>query len=368
MNAPYLNLSARPKSVTVIGAGNIGSHLLPLVARMPAVGCVTIVDHDSYEEKNLVSQSISPADVGRPKASVQAARLLAIRPQLHVTPVVDRVENVPPGALRADVLLGCLDSRRSRRIVSSLAWRLGVPLIDAGVLPDGLLARIQVYRPDPANACLECAWDDGDYRAEQEDFSCDGKLVEPAATNAPCCLGALAAAMQAIELVKILAGDWVHVAAGSEVLLDACFHRHFVTRLPRNPACRFDHRTFAVRELRRSPDSLTLADLFATGSDVLRVEGQRFVRQWACASCQTAKDIFGLSDRIADSLTCPECGQRMRAIGFQTFNQLSAADVPDGLLTAPLSTLGFRAGDFLTGSDGSGEAHFEIINPPICQP
>jgi len=352
----------------VIGAGNIGSHLLPLVGRMPMVGRVTIVDHDSYEEKNLVSQSITPSDVGQPKAAVQARRLRDIDPRLRVTPIVERIENVPLGAFRADVLLGCLDSRLSRRIASGIAWRLGMPFIDAGVQPDGMLARIQVYRPGSTGACLECMWDDQDYRAEQESFACDGARIEAAPTNAPGCLGALAAALQAVELEKILAGDWAHVATGCEVLIDATSHRHFVTRLPRNPACRFDHRTFVAREFRGTPGVLTLTDLFALGSGFLGVEGQQFARQWACPACQTTREVFGLRDRLAASVTCPECGRGMRAIGFLMLDRLSAADVPDGLLSAPLSSLGFRGGDIFSGEVSGDEAHFEIIDPTVFEP
>lgn len=363
MSAPTSFLQALPGSVAIIGAGNIGSQLLPLVARMSAVACVTIVDHDSYEEKNLASQAITPADVGRPKAVVQAERLRAINPKLRVTALVDRVENVPAGALRAAVVVGCLDSRGSRRFVNRIAWRLGVPFVDAGVQPDGMLARVHVYRPEPAGVCLECLWNDEDYAAERARFACDGTLTEAAPTNAPVSLGALAAALQAVEVEKILAGDWARVAVGHEVLLDAKHHRHFLTRLPRNGECRFDHRTVAVREFSGAPETLTLADLLGPEAGELRVEGQVFASQWACAACQAARAAFGLRDRLAGAVPCPQCGSAMRAIGFQTLDRLSAADVPAGWLSTPLTTLGFRRGDIFSTAGCGGEQHHEISAP-----
>ena len=368
MSTANSNLQPQPRSVTVIGAGNIGSQLLPLVARMPTVGSVTIVDHDFYEEKNLVSQSITPADVGKPKADVQAARLREINPRLRVTPIVARVENVPMGALRADVFAGCLDSRRARRFLSRIAWRLGAPIVDAGVQADGMLARVHVYQPGPACACLECLWDEQDYHAEHESFACDGTLIESAPTNAPGSLGALAAAMQAIELEKILARDWERVAIGSEVLIDAKFHRHFLTRLPRNADCRFDHRTLAVRQFFGAPSRLTLAELFRPDAGILRVEGHSFASQWACGACQTAKELFGLRDRIAGSVACPKCGNGMRAIGFHTLDRLSVADVPARAMSAPLSTLGFQAGDIFSTANDRTETHFEITTPTGAKP
>ena len=55
------------KSVTLIGAGgNIGSHLVPHLGRMPGVERITLVDRDIYEERNLFSQDILPGDIARP--------------------------------------------------------------------------------------------------------------------------------------------------------------------------------------------------------------------------------------------------------------------------------------------------------------
>jgi tRNA A37 threonylcarbamoyladenosine dehydratase len=104
------------KSVTLIGAGgNIGSHLVPHLGRMPGIQKVTLVDRDIYEERNLISQDILADDIDKPKAHVQASRLRAINPNLHVTPIVGAVENLPLGILRSDVVLTALDSRRSRQ-------------------------------------------------------------------------------------------------------------------------------------------------------------------------------------------------------------------------------------------------------------
>ncbi len=351
------------KSVAVIGAGNIGSHLLPLIARMPAVGRVTIVDFDSYEEGNLASQDITRADIGLPKAIRQMVRLRAIHPRLAVVPVVARVEAVPLGALRADVIAACLDSRAARRTVNRIACRLGVPFVDSGVHADGMLARVNVYRPGGENVCLECLWEESDYQAERESYACDGSRIAAAPSHSPSSLGALAAALQAIEVEKILAGDWERAACGSEVLIDANSHRHFVTKLPRNRACRFDHRTFSARALAGPPSALTLADVFGRGAASIHFEGQPFARQWACGSCRTSAEFFGLRDRIAGGAVCPQCGGAMRAIGFHSLERLSPQDVPAAAITAPLSNLGFRTGDVFGAVVDGTEAHFEITEP-----
>ena len=205
--------------VVIVGAGgNIGSHLVPHLARMRQVDRVTLIDRDVYEARNVYAQDITPRDVGKPKAVVQARRLRRIRPSLHVEAISDAVERIPMGTLRSDVILSCLDSRISRQQVSQFAWRLGIPLIDAGVEAGGLLARVNVYVPGRDTPCLECAWDDRDYDALEQTYPCLGH-AEVAATNAPSSLGSLAASLQAIECLKLLDGRADQAVVGKQVLL-----------------------------------------------------------------------------------------------------------------------------------------------------
>ena len=167
------------KSVTVIGpGGNIGSHLVAHLARMPEVEHVTLIDCDTYETKNIRSQDIAPADVGKPKVLVQGRRLSHINPATRIVAIVDRVQDRGLGDLRGDVILCCLDSRESRRWVNEAAWRLAVPMIDAGVEPGGLLVRIEVFVPATGNSpCLECGWDDQDYALLEQTFTQLGARV-----------------------------------------------------------------------------------------------------------------------------------------------------------------------------------------------
>ena len=69
------------RSVVVVGAGgNIGSHLVPHLARMQLLDSVTLIDNDVYEASNLQTQDVTPRDVGKRKTAVQARRLKRIRP------------------------------------------------------------------------------------------------------------------------------------------------------------------------------------------------------------------------------------------------------------------------------------------------
>lgn len=353
------------RSVVVVGAGNIGSHVLPLIGRMPEVGSITIIDNDVYEPKNLPGQHISEGDFGKSKAHTQAQRMRGLNAHLRTWAIAENVENVPPGNLRGDVILGCLDSRESRRVVHQVAWQLGVPFIDAGVEPDGLLARVNVYRPGPNNPCMECAWDHGDYELLEQRHACASDRETPAPTNAPASLGALAAALQAIECQKILACDWAHVAVGRQVLVDAATHRHFVTGFRRNPHCRFNHLSIEVEPVACDGPLSALFELgrerLGSGEVTLGVLNKRFVRELACLDCLTSIDTFCLEGRVRR--LCRKCDEQMQPVGMSMLVRMSVEDASSAVMAGPLGQLGFRTGDILTFSNTNTELHFEISKP-----
>jgi adenylyltransferase/sulfurtransferase len=355
----------------VVGAGgNTGSHLVPHLGRMRSVERVTLIDPDVYEAANLLTQDITQSDVGRRKASVQSGRLKRINPRLHVKAIAERVERVPLGLLRADVILACLDSRRSRAYVNQAAWRLGVPWIDTGVEASGLLARVNVYVPAAECACLECGWDDEDYRLLEQAYPCQGFSEQTFSTNAPSSLGALAASLQAMECAKVLSGNLEQAAIGQQVLISAANHKHYVTNYRRNPACRFyDHETWSIKRLRERPGELTVRQAIELGKSVeraggprgLRVEGNPFVRRLTCAGCGRTRGLLRLQGRLrAGDERCVRCNQRMVASGRDLSERLEMATLPEKVLARSLHSLGFRAGDVFSVGNRAAEQHFEI--------
>ena len=59
--------------IALVGGGVIGSHAAPLIARIPGVTSMLLIDGDTYSQSNLRSQAIMPTDVGRAKVDVLAA-------------------------------------------------------------------------------------------------------------------------------------------------------------------------------------------------------------------------------------------------------------------------------------------------------
>jgi molybdopterin/thiamine biosynthesis adenylyltransferase len=356
--------------VIVIGAGTIGSHVLPHVARMAGVRRVTIVDRDRYDQSNLRAQGILRTDVGKSKAQAQARRLRQIDATLDVRAFHKPVEDLPLGWLRGDVILACLDSRRARMVVNQAAWRIGVPWINAGVDATESLARVQVFLPAEDASCLECAWDARDYELVEQDYPCQDAAAPPD-TGASSALGAVAAALQALECEKLLSGDRLHLLAGRDVLLDIKHHRHYVTRFTRNPACRMpDHAGWSIAPYDGDPASTTLADLIALTSTLrgaarsvrVGVAGQRFAMSLTCVRCRQRLPVARVhrGEGRGGGQPCRACGGALAASGFDMFDQVALEELPEYARSRSLTELGLLPGDILVCSTPEVEAHIEL--------
>jgi adenylyltransferase/sulfurtransferase len=219
--------------VLIAGLGNIGSPLAALLSRL-GVGHLRLIDRDRVEAKNVATQEYRPEDVGRFKAEVLAERLTGCE-ALSLD-----LEDMPLGFADVDLILGALDSRRARQLlISEIAWPVGIPVIDGGV-GEGWKGRVQVFMPGDQTACLECTWGEEDYRRLVEEYPCvPGGSVEVPATGAPAFVGASVASLMVAEAVKLLNGE--KPEASQEIAFDLMHRRHLVTRLRRNPRCRFGH-------------------------------------------------------------------------------------------------------------------------------
>jgi molybdopterin/thiamine biosynthesis adenylyltransferase len=248
------------KSVLVAGAGNIGSHLAPLLLRA-GVKLLRIVDRDVVEAKNLTNQDFRRPDVGRPKAEVLAERLREGQHDATVEAVVGDLDQLPLGLFDVDLICGGLDSQRARQtLVSEIAWPLGKPVVDGGV-GEGWLGRVQVFVPGTATACLECGWGSADYQRLVEEYPCHpGETFHAPATQSPAFSGAVVAGLMAAEGVRLLDGSADQESR--EIAFDLTHRRFLVSRLRRAVKCRFDHAVVGERlPLRHSFASATVGDV-----------------------------------------------------------------------------------------------------------
>ncbi|MBX3193900.1 MAG: ThiF family adenylyltransferase [Microbacteriaceae bacterium] len=182
--------------VVVVGAGGLGSALLPALAAA-GVGELTIVDDDTVDASNLHRQTLfTPSDVGRPKVDAAADALARIAPD---TVVHARHERFAPGAtfdllLDADLLADGTDNRPTRYLANDAAAIRGIPLVWGSALR---------YSGQVGVAWDERGVDFRDLLPEDPDAD-GGDTCEIEGVLPTVC--AVIGAMMASEVIKLLTG------------------------------------------------------------------------------------------------------------------------------------------------------------------
>lgn len=118
-------------SVTVIGAGGLGSALLPLLAGA-GVGRISIVDPDHVEVTNLHRQTLyTMQELGRAKAAAAAAALQRLNPAIELAAHVVAVDpaNADAFVRDADIVVDAADRFAVSYLLSDACVRQGKPLV-----------------------------------------------------------------------------------------------------------------------------------------------------------------------------------------------------------------------------------------------
>ena len=211
--------------VVVVGAGGIGSALLPALAGA-GVGHLTVIDDDRVELSNLQRQPLYSADqVGQRKAHL-AARFVGKRnPHIEVRTVADRIDGDNAGAILSghDLIVDGTDNFATRLAVSDAAVRLGIPLISAAA--QQFQGQVALFRGKPCYRCFV-----GDAFDADDCDSCAELGVLGALTGT---VGNFAALMAIREIVGIGPDS-----AGTLHLLDGLSLSWRAIRLTADPSCR----------------------------------------------------------------------------------------------------------------------------------
>ena len=216
-------------SVAIIGAGGIGSAVIPALAGA-GVGRLTIIDDDTVDRTNLQRQPIFRDDqVGRSKAALAADFVRALNPHVDGAAIQQRLTAENAESLLAGhalIIDGC-DNFATRLIVGDTLTRLHIPLVSAAAVQfQGQVALFRGWEAD--KPCYRCFvgdafdTDDCDTCAEQ------GVLGALTAT-----VGSFATLMA----IRVIAGIGEDVA-GSLFLFDGVKLDWRKIRLPKDPNCR----------------------------------------------------------------------------------------------------------------------------------
>ena len=141
-------------SIAVIGAGGIGSGVLPALAGA-GIGRLTIIDGDMVDSSNLHRQTIfREEDVGRSKAECATAFVAALNHFVEVHPVAVRLNRDNATALLAGhrLVIDGSDNFATRLAVGDTCVALGVPLVSAAAIQ--FQGQVGLFEGKPCYRCF----------------------------------------------------------------------------------------------------------------------------------------------------------------------------------------------------------------------
>ena len=148
----------KPKLVTIVGLGSIGSVGAEALASY-GIGHLALVDPERLQGRNFARHRAKRRDHGRRKVNAVADILAERDPLLDVetfpVDVGGTADVMRPLFQRSDLILCCSDGARSRRVVNHLAWWAGKPVIMASVAEFGAYGEILRLLPG-RSGCYLC--------------------------------------------------------------------------------------------------------------------------------------------------------------------------------------------------------------------
>jgi len=141
-------------SVAVIGAGGIGSAVIPALAGV-GLGQVTIVDDDVVELGNLHRQPLfRERDAGYSKADLALQFVQRLNHFVKATPVQAHIGAENAGELLSghDLVIDGSDNFATRLAVSDACVALGIPLLSAAAVQ--FQGQVGLFRGQPCYRCF----------------------------------------------------------------------------------------------------------------------------------------------------------------------------------------------------------------------
>ncbi len=120
--------------VLVVGAGGLGSYVLPLLASS-GVGFIGVIDNDLVNLNNLPRQTIYEyKDIGKYKVNVIKRRLERINPDIKVKTYKSLLTKSNGRIVKDyDLVIDCTDNFETKFLINDLCLKHNIPFITAGV-------------------------------------------------------------------------------------------------------------------------------------------------------------------------------------------------------------------------------------------
>ena len=141
-------------SVAVIGAGGIGSAVIPALAGA-GVGRLTIIDADTVDESNLHRQPLfRERDAGYSKSDLALQFVHRLNRFVDATPIQKRIDAANAASLlyAHDLVIDGSDNFATRLAVSDTCVRLRIPLLSAAAVQ--FQGQVGLFRSKPCYRCF----------------------------------------------------------------------------------------------------------------------------------------------------------------------------------------------------------------------
>jgi adenylyltransferase/sulfurtransferase len=144
----------KESSVAIVGAGGIGSAVIPALAGA-GVGRLTIIDCDKVELANLHRQPLfRERDAGYSKADLALQFVQRLNRFVNAAPVQERIgpENAERLLRGHDLVIDGSDNFATRLAVSDACVKLGIPLLSAAAVQ--FQGQVGLFRRKPCYRCF----------------------------------------------------------------------------------------------------------------------------------------------------------------------------------------------------------------------
>ena len=212
-------------NIAVVGAGGIGSAVLPALAGA-GIGSLTIIDDDVVEVANLHRQPLfRERDAGYSKADLALQFVQRLNRFVKAKPVQQRIglDNASELLSGHDLVIDGTDNFATRLAVSDACVALGIPLLSAAAVQ--FQGQVGLFRSQPCYRCFV-----GDAFDAEDCDNCAELGVLGALTGT---MGNFAALL-AINVIVGIGDD----PAGKLHLFDGEALSWRTIRIPANPGCR----------------------------------------------------------------------------------------------------------------------------------
>lgn len=212
-------------NIAVIGAGGIGSAVIPALAGA-GVGKLTIIDSDVVELANLHRQPLfTELDAGEPKAQLATQFIGRLNRFVEVAPKQERIgpDNARDLLVGHDLVIDGSDNFATRLAVSDACVGTRIPLLSAAAVQ--FQGQVGLFRGRPCYRCfVGDAFDSDD---------CDN-CAELGVLGALTATVGSFAAMLAINTITGIGDDQVAMLH----LFDGVELKWWTIRIPADPGCR----------------------------------------------------------------------------------------------------------------------------------